>query len=381
MTNTAQDAIVMAGVPAENPTMFLRVGIAVGDPAAWISVDGDSLVIVRDLEQDRTRAIGTADQYACPADFAPADGLDADRAIATAQAVAECLRQRGVRRARTDRTLPFVFAWHIMQQGIALDFDADLGVLQRRVKSEEQIAALARAQQVTEQAMEKACRLIARSEAQSDGTLHHDGEALTSERVKSAVARFLLDLRFSLGHGAIVATAPDAADCHHSGRGPLMTGLPVIVDIFPRDDASRFWGDCTRTVVHGTPSDKVTKMHLAVIEAKAAASKLLVPGTTAAAVHQAAIDVLEQNGYQQSRGQITDEPTIQHGTGHGIGLDIHEPLLLDDGGGPMLEGEVFTVEPGLYGRNDGGVRVEDMLVVTSDGPRNLNQLHEGLDWS
>ena len=115
-------------------------------------------------------------------------------------------------------------------------------------------------------------------------------------------------------------------------------------------------------------------MHKAVVEAKAAAEALLKTGNTAGQIHQAAEDVLVRHGFPLSRGTITDHPSIQHGTGHGIGLDLHEPILLDHGGGEVLKGEVFTVEPGLYGRIDGGIRVEDMLVVTDDGPRNLNRL-------
>lgn len=378
---TSSTATLLAGIPAESGSLYLKVGIAAGDPAAWIAVDGQSTVIVRDIEKERAAAVGTADRYAAPVDFAPNGGLDADRAIATAQSVAEFCRREGVMRVRTDRSLPFVFAWQLMQQGIELEFDAELGVLDRRVKSAEQHALLQRAQSVTEKAMEFACRLVASSDAQSDGTLHHKGAALTSERVKAAIAHFLLDEGFTMGHGAIVATAPDAADCHHAGSGALRTEQPVIIDIFPRDESSRYWGDCTRTVVHGTPSDTVVAMHQAVVEAKAASIAQLTAGNTADQVHKAAIEMLEQHGFQQSRGTTTNEPTIQHGTGHGIGLDIHEPILLDDGGGELLVGEVFTVEPGLYGRRDGGVRVEDMLVVTEGQPQNLNQLHEGLDWS
>lgn len=374
-------ATLLAGIPAESGSLYLKVAIAAGDPAAWIAVDGKSTVIVRDIEKERAAATGTANRYATPADFAPSSGLDADRAIATAQSVAEFCRREGVTRVRTDRSLPFVFAWQLMQQGIELEFDAELGVLDRRVKSAEQHALLQRAQSVTERAMEFACRLVASSDAQSDGTLHHEGAALTSERVKAAIAHYLLDEGFTMGHGAIVATAPDAADCHHAGSGALRTEIPVIIDIFPRDESSRYWGDCTRTVVHGTASDAVVAMHRAVVEAKAASIAQLTAGNTADQVHKAAVEVLEQHGFKQSRGTTTDEPTIQHGTGHGIGLDIHEPILLDDGGGELLAGEVFTVEPGLYGRLDGGVRVEDMLVVTEGEPQNLNRLHEGLDWS
>ena len=144
---------------------------------------------------------------------------------------------------------------------------------------------------------------------------------------------------------------------------------------------TRYWGDCTRTVVNGQPTEIVRNMHNAVVRAKAASTERLRVGETAEAVHRAAIDVLLASGFDSSRGTVSDKPTIQHGTGHGIGLDVHEPILLDIGGGSLLEREVFTIEPGLYGRTDGGVRVEDMLVVRDGEAQNLNKLHEGLDWT
>lgn len=222
--------------------------------------------------------------------------------------------------------------------------------------------------------------MIARADASADGSLKHQGEPLTSQSVRSMAAIEFMKRGFSMGHGAIVATAPHVADCHHAGDGPLYTERPVVVDLFPRDDSSRYWGDCTRTVVHGQASDTVKAMHAAVVEAKAASEAALTAGNKADAVHKAAENVLLAHGYPSSRGIITDHPSIQHGTGHGIGLDVHEPILLDHGGGEIMEGEVFTIEPGLYGRNDGGVRVEDMLVVTAGEARNLNALPDALCW-
>lgn len=375
------DATLLGGIPGENPTLFRKALISAGDPAAWIGwADGKSVLIIRDIEMDRARRHTSATTVACPADFQPPGGLSADRATATAQAAAEALRRMGVRCVRTDRSLPFIFAHHAEQAGMAMVYDADLGVLDRRTKSEQEIQWLAEAQQTTERAMEMACQTIARATVNATGELVHDGEPLTSERVKSLIARYLLDFDYSTSHGSIVATAPDSADCHESGSGVLKTGVPIIVDIFPRCEATRYHGDCTRTVVHGIPSDTVKRMHAAVVEAKAAGIAKLVPGNSAESVHHAVIEVQQRHGFKLSRGTVSDEPTIQHGTGHGIGLEVHEPILLDEGGGTMLEGEVFTVEPGLYGRVDGGVRVEDMVVVTGSGPKNLNQLHEGLDW-
>lgn len=373
-------AKLLAGIPAENSALFHRVRFNVGDPAAWIQFENRSLFIVRDIECDRARAAVKVDQVAPPAEFTPTGGLSGDRATATAQAVAECLLQHKVTLVTSDRTLPFIYAWHIQQAGIKLDYSSEMGVIERRVKDEQEIAWMQTAQGVTEDAILMACQTIARATADKNGILHHGGAPLTSERLRQIISVYLLERGYSNHHDSIVASLPHSADCHDRGAGPLQTGLPVIVDIFPQSLQTRYWGDCTRTVVHGEPSDEVLKMHKAVVAAKAAACAALVPGATADSVHAATKSTLAAHGYQFARGQISDQAIMPHGTGHGVGLEVHEPILLDDNGGTLMAGEVLTVEPGLYGRRAGGVRVEDMLAVADGAPKNLNRLPEGLDW-
>ncbi|MGV3484212.1 MAG: M24 family metallopeptidase [Planctomycetaceae bacterium] len=374
------EAIVFAGIADKNPSLYRRLRVALGDPAAWFQIGNDRIALVRDIERERVASRALADRVICPMEYAPSDGLDADRETATAQALAVALASYGATQARVDRSFPMIYVHALMQAGLSVRYDAELGVRDRRVKTEEEIQCLANAQSVTESVMEELCGMIARSRAASDGVLHDNNFPLTSERVRVIAAESFLHRGFSMPHGAIVATTPVVADCHHAGEGPLRTEQPIVIDLFPRDEASRYWGDCTRTVVHGHPSDQVVKMHEAVCDAKRAAIAKLVVGQTAADVHRAATDRLLAHGFPLSRGATTDEASIQHGTGHGIGLEVHEPILLDDGGGELLEGEVFTVEPGLYGRRAGGVRVEDMLVVSAGTARNLNRLPEGLDW-
>lgn len=377
-------AILLAGVPSENPALYHRVRFAVGDPAAWISLPGSSgaqsVFIVRDIELQRAKASAHASQIACPADFAPTSGLSGDRATATAQAVAECLLRNGVQRVTTDRTLPYIYAWHIQQVGISLEYSPELGVIERRAKDEQEIDWLSKSQTVTEEAILMACQTVARATASGEGLLLHEGSLLTSERLRQSISIFLLNRGFSNHHDSIVASAPHTADCHDRGSGPLKTGQAVIIDIFPQDMSTRYWGDCTRTVVHGDVPDHLRDMHRAVVAAKSAACEKLRAGESSDSVHAATKEMIGKHGYRFARGEIADDPVMPHGTGHGIGLDVHEPILLDDGGGTLLEGEVFTVEPGLYSRNFGGVRVEDMLLVTKSHPKNLNRLPEGLNW-
>ncbi len=378
-------AKLLAGVPSENPALYHRVRFGVGDPAAWLSFDLEgkarSEFIVRDIERDRARTAVQVDAVTCPADYTPAGGLSGDRATATAQAVAECLRRADVKSVTTDRTLPYIFAWHIQQAGIAVEYCAELGVLDRRVKDAQELQWLSEAQQVTEDAMQMACATVARATADSAGALHHAGLALTSERLRKMISVYLLDRDFSNPHDSIVATWPHSADCHERGSGALVTGQAVIVDIFPRSNATHYWGDCTRTVVHGDASDEVLRMHAAVLAAKEAATAVARSGASADDVHVATKTCLQQHGYHFERGAISETPVMPHGTGHGIGLEVHEPILLDDNGGTLLEGEVLTIEPGLYSRKFGGVRVEDMVVITSGHAKNFNSLPVGLDWS
>ncbi len=383
-------AKVLAGVPAENCALYHQVRFNVGDPAAWIQIQPKEstesnqstkrIFIVRDIEVERAKAVVKADLIAPPASFTPPGGLSGDRATATAQSVAQCLLQEKVTTVIADRTLPFIYAWHIQQTGIPIEYSAELGVLERRVKDEQEIEWLRQSQAVTEDAIAMACQTIARAKADAQGILHHEGQALTSERMRQMISIYLLGRGYSNHHDSIVAALPHSADCHDRGSGPLKTGQAVIVDIFPQSLETRYWGDCTRTVVHGEPTPEVVKMHAAVVAAKKAACAALVPGATADSVHAATKNTLAQHGYVFARGQISDQPVMPHGTGHGVGLDVHEPILLDDNGGTLLAGEALTVEPGLYSRLFGGVRVEDMLIVQAGQPLNLNRLHEGLEW-
>lgn len=376
---TESKAQIVAGFAEKNASLFRRLGIALGDPAVVLNLQGSAHAIVRDLEMDRVRQVFGGD-VTCPADHAPANGLSADRETATAQAAAQLLIKQGVDTITGDRTLPLIYASHLRDAGITVEYDSDLGVTDRRGKTDQEIEWLAESQAVTEDVMRRLLETIASTKADRQGVLQHDGQALTSQVVRSMAAVEFLKRGYTMSHGAIVATAPEVADCHHAGVGPLRTEVPVIVDLFPRCEATRYWGDCTRTIVHGQPSDTVQLMWEAVTRAKDASTACLVTGTTADEAHRASEQVLVDAGYPISRGEISEGPSIQHGTGHGIGLELHEPILLDTGGPAMVENEVLTVEPGLYGRVDGGVRVEDMIVVTKDGPKNLNRLPSGLDW-
>jgi Xaa-Pro aminopeptidase len=375
---------IHAGIPSSNNTLYRSIRFLVGDPAALIvKDDGSRLLIIRDIEMDRAKASARADVVRCPADFAPEGGLSGDRETATAQALAEALRRDGASSVRVDRSLAMSFVHALQQAGIAIDYDADLGVQARRSKDDEEVAALRAAQAQTQVAIEKACRTIAQSTADASGVLQLQGEALTSERIRALIDVDLLHAGFE-NPTSIVAGGLQGADCHDHGHGPLRTGEPIIIDVFPRCRTTRYNGDCTRCVVHGDVPDEVSRMHAAILGAKSAAEAATMPGVTGEAVHDETCRVLQEHGYAIGLPGASDDAdriAIVHGTGHGIGLDVHEPPLLDRRGPALVLGDVLTIEPGLYGPRIGGLRIEDMVLVTATGCEDLGSgLQMGLTW-
>lgn len=383
---TTPRTVLLAGIPAINNTLYHRLRFSVGDPVAIIETHADGKIqrtlILRDIEMQRARRHARADVVACPADFAPSGGLSGDRETATAQAAAECLARAGIRNVAADRSLPLLFAHEAINRGMIVELDADLGVQERRAKDVQEVEWLQEAQQVTEGAVELACRMVARAQADRAGLLHHDGAPLTSERVRQAVDVWLLE-RGYLNPRAIVIGGPAGADCHDAGTGPLYTEQSVIVDIFPRNRSTLYNGDCTRTVVHGQVPGEVARMHAAVVAAKRDAIAATRAGITGEALHEVTAGTIRAHGYEMGLPAPGDPPercAMVHGTGHGVGLDVHEPPLLDRGGPTLVEGDCLTIEPGLYCPAIGGIRVEDMVIVTAAGCLNLSRLPEGLDW-
>jgi Xaa-Pro aminopeptidase len=380
-------AVIMAGIPATNLSLYHRIRFLVGDPTALVELPGaggerEATLILRDIEMERARQHAQVDQVACPADFAPAAGLSGDRETATAQAAAELVRRSGVQHVITDRSLPIIYAHHLQLLGVDVECQLEMGVQERRAKDEQEVGWLQESQQATEGAMQMACELVANSQPNTSGELVVEGAPLTSERVRSCIDLWLLERGYT-NPESIVAGGPQAADCHNRGSGVLRTEEPVIIDIFPRNRQTLYYGDCTRTVVHGLIDPQIASMHAAVVAAKAAGTQAVREGVSAELVHQKTIEIIQQHGYQTGLPGTADSDdycAMTHGTGHGIGLDVHEPPLLDFGGPPLVAGDALTIEPGVYCRSVGGVRVEDMVIVTADGCRNLNQLPEGLDW-
>jgi len=240
----------------------------------------------------------------------------------------------------------------------------------RATKTDAEIEHVREAQAANEAAMAAAEGLIDDASVGEDGTLHYDGAVLTAERVKEEIEVTLLRHGCALDE-TIVACGEHGADPHDRGSGPLEAGELIVIDIFPRDKESRYHADMTRTFCKGTASEDQRRRYGVTHEAFEAALSAVEPGATGADVHDAVCDVYEDAGFATLRSDETTETGFIHSTGHGVGLDVHELPRISPDGGELEAGQVITIEPGLYDPAVGGVRIEDLIVVTEDGYENL----------
>ncbi|WP_178917174.1 Xaa-Pro peptidase family protein [Natronomonas gomsonensis] len=261
--------------------------------------------------------------------------------------------------------------------GVTVEADYDDTVESiRATKTDEEVEHIRSAQKANEAAMARAEELLAEADIE-DGTLVFDGEALTSERVKQEIEIELLRHGCALDE-TIVACGADAADPHDRGSGPLSADEAIIIDIFPRSKETGYYADMTRTFCVGDPSAEIAEWYDLTLEAQEAALDAIEAGVTGSEVHGAVCDVYEDAGLPTLRSDETTETGFIHTTGHGVGLDIHEFPRVSEQDNELQAGHVVTVEPGLYDPAVGGVRIEDLVVVTEDGHENLTDYEKSL---
>lgn len=360
-------------------------GFTAPDPFVTLYA-GEVHLLVSGLEYGRARKdsrAATVERHA-EYDFR-AKTEEYGRTGALNRVVVEFLDAHDVETVATPSRFPLARADRLRELGTGVTADEDGIVTEiRATKTETEIDYIERAQRANERALRAAETLLRAASTTDDGVragengkLYLDGEVLTSERVKEEIEVTLLRDRCGLDE-AIVACGADAADPHDRGSGPLRANEPIIVDVFPREKATGYHADMTRTFCVGEPSDTLREWHDLTCEAVDAARDAIEPGVTGSAVHDAACDVYEDAGLATLRSDERTEVGFIHSTGHGVGLDIHEQPGLNSTGEELRPGHVVTVEPGLYDPDVGGVRVEDLVVVREDGCETLTDYHREL---
>ncbi|PSP72647.1 peptidase M24 [Halobacteriales archaeon QH_9_66_26] len=332
----------------DDSNQYYLSGYHAPDDFVTLYADGDVSLLVSGLEYTRAKTDSDGGEVRTLAEFGyreKAEEVDPRKA-----GTADVLREHGI--------------------DVVWDDEYVLEAV-RAVKNEREIEHIRETQRANENAMAVAEDLLERATV-ADGVLHLDGEVLTSEKVRQRIEIALLERECGMNE-CIVAAGAAAARGHDAGSGPLEANVPIIVDIFPRHKRTRYFGDMTRTFVKGEPDDRIVEWYELASEAYATALDTVRAGVTGETVHDAVCEVFEAAGQPTPRTDESTEDGFTHSTGHGVGLDVHEAPYLAQQGGELEAGHVVTVEPGLYEQGTGGVRIEDLVVVTEDGYENLTE--------
>jgi Xaa-Pro aminopeptidase len=347
-----------------------EVPVPVTDPFLYAEVGGQRLIAIWNMEIERLRSAGVE------AEFRPLEHYRAEELARQGFGVYElqnelwlrAVRDAGLEQALVPRSFPLGVAEHLRANGIELEVDQRTFDDRRRVKSAAEIEGVRRAQRAAEAGMWAARELLRNAERRNGG-LVADGEALTCELLKKQVERAFRQHgssadEFIVSHGAQTAVG------HDPGSGPIAADDVVLLDLFPRDRASACFADMTRTFAVGEPPAEIRAFHGLCREALDLCLDEIRPGLSGADLHRRVCEFFAGHGHPtqltKPDGSVLRDG-FYHATGHGVGLAVHEQPSIGRVGQPFVPGDVLAIEPGLYRHGVGGVRLEDLVLVTDDG--------------
>jgi Xaa-Pro aminopeptidase len=367
------EGVLIHADTVRSATLRHEVPLAILDPFTYLEFDGRRAAVVSVMEADRVRAVAPGieivDPFELGWDELLAQGLRWDEGEVEL-AVRACERF-GLTKVTVPADTGVALADRLREAGVEVVVDEPQFIRRRRVKNELELDGVRRAQVAANAAMGVAAELL-RDSYDRDGVLYHRGDILTSEAVRDAMRVTTAELAAPMPLDVIVAAGAAGASGHEPGSGPLPAGIPIVIDIWPQDEASTCWADMTRTFVAGSPpADDVVEMHRLSLDALERVKAAARPGVLGRDLHAIACDVFEAAGHPTQRTKAKGEALrdgFNHSLGHGVGLMVHEePPLGRAGNEPLVPGDVVAVEPGTYRHGYGGVRLEDLLLITPDG--------------
>jgi Xaa-Pro aminopeptidase len=363
----------MWGSTDANADLFGVVPISIIDPFLYLETGDKRVVVLAVFEHDRLNALGLGLEVRDHADFGRNELLKGgwDHNRATFEVALRTCKEYGVTEAAVPFDFPLAVAEHLRAGGVDVQVDHQLFQRRRRVKTPHQIAGIRRAQAAADASMALAAEMV-----------RECADGLTSERVRDAMHALCEERGCALPDDVVVAVNGQAASGHDKGSGPITRGDCVLIDIWPRDKESRCFADMTRTFVAGgeAPDPELAEYWELTKAALDAVLPQIRPGVTGRALYDASCEVYEAAGkptLRSTEGSLAEG--FFHSLGHGVGIEIHEqPGLGLAGSDELVAGDVVTVEPGCYRPGYGGVRLEDLILVTEDGYENLTQFPYGL---
>ena len=370
------DALLLIDSSERCANLFYATRFRAPDPFVFLWTPSEKIMLANNLELDRARDQACVNRV-LPYTHYEKRAKERSRERPNGNAVLlELLRDLGLEKLQVPADFPLGVADFLRGECIELAIAAEPLFPQRKIKDAAELAVMRRAMRAAEAGMETAIAGLRAADVR-DGVLFLDGDVLTSERLRRMVHQTLMDCD-SIGEHTIIAGGDQGCDPHQVGFGPLRASETIIIDIFPRDEASGYYGDLTRTVCKGPASKSLRHLYETVLEAQQLGLDHIRPSAEGHLIHKSIQRFFNDAGYETGEKDGYMQGYI-HGTGHGLGLEIHEAPSIGRRGDVLESGHVVTMEPGLYYRGLGGVRIEDTVVVCAGGCENLCSLPKVLE--
>lgn len=346
------------------------------DDIIFIQVRGKKHLLMNDLEVDRARAQAKVDHVHSLSKLAADYKKKHDKRPGYMDIVEDFLKKENVSGLKVPGNFQVQYADALRKRGFQIEIAPDPLWPERVIKTKAEVAAVKKAIRHTQDAIRAAIAVLKKSVPRK-GKLFYHGNVLRSEDIKKVINVKLMEEGCIAQH-SIVSCGIDCVDPHNQGSGPLYANESIIMDIFPRDESSRYHADITRTVVRGKAKPKLKKMFEAVIDGQKIAFKGVRAGADACDLHTAIEKLFQQRGFTTGvlNGRMQG---FFHGTGHGLGLDVHEAPRFGRVKEIFKAGQIVTVEPGLYYEDAGGIRIEDDVLVTKTGCVILSDMERKLE--
>ncbi len=372
------DNLLMVADSEHDANMLYAVSLFVPDPFIYLRLRGRASIVMSDLEIDRARRDVPHCRALSLSSYQDKLRKAGAKSPDHAQVIAAILRERRIRRVLVPPNFPLGLAGELQRLRISVCPTPGNFFPQRELKQPAEVKKISAALMMAEVGMSEAMQVLRGTKIGRDRRLLYHNVPLTSEKLRAVIDTAILQVG-GLAANTIVAGGKQGCDPHERGFGPLRAHEPIIIDIFPRSQTTGYFGDITRTVVRGRASEDVRRLYDTVRQGQKIGFDKLRAAVPTADVHRAVLDCFEHQGYKTGRRHGRMEGFF-HGTGHGLGLEIHEaPRMGQHSQGKLVAGQVVTVEPGLYYPELGGVRLEDVALVTSNGARNLTQFEKVLE--
>ena len=374
----ASDNLLMVADSEHDANMLYAVGMFVPDPFIYLRLRGREYIVLSDLEIDRAARAAPHCRALALSRYQEQLRQAGVKARGYAQVIAAILRGKKIRRVYVPSNFPLGLAEDLKRLRITVSAVPGHFFPQRELKQPAEVKKISAALMMAEVGMAEAMQVLRATKIGRDRRLFYHNVPLTAEKLRAVIDCAILQAR-GVPANTIVAGGKQGCDPHERGFGPLRANEPIIIDIFPRSAQTGYFGDITRTVVRGRASEGVRRLYDTVERGQRIGFKMIRAGVPTREVHAAVLEFFTQRGYRTGRHNGRMEGFF-HGTGHGLGLEIHEaPRLGPSSHGKLVAGQVVTVEPGLYYPELGGVRLEDVALVTRTGARNLTQFEKQLE--